>query len=115
MGSSQRDCSFPGGTTHWSSWRHSRAGGRCAGRPETWLGGAVEGNRHTMTTIEKSIDVHVPVRTAYDQWTQFESFPEFMEGVERVVQVDDTLTHWVTKIGGVAREFDARIIVQQPD
>jgi uncharacterized membrane protein len=68
-----------------------------------------------MTTIEKSIDVHVPVRTAYDQWTQFESFPEFMEGVERVVQVDDTRTHWVTKIGGVAREFDAEIIAQQPD
>jgi uncharacterized membrane protein len=68
-----------------------------------------------MTTIEKSIDVSVPVRTAYNQWTQFESFPEFMEGVERVVQVDDTRTHWVTKIGGVAREFDARIIAQQPD
>ena len=68
-----------------------------------------------MTTIEKSIDVNVPVRTAYNQWTQFESFPRFMEGVEQVVQVDDTLTHWVTRIGGVAREFDAQIIAQHPD
>jgi uncharacterized membrane protein len=68
-----------------------------------------------MTTIEKSIDVNVPVRTAYNQWTQFESFPRFMEGVEQVVQVDDTLTHWVTKIGGVSREFDAQIIAQHPD
>ena len=68
-----------------------------------------------MTTIEKSIDVNVPVRTAYNQWTQFESFPQFMEGVERVVQVDDTSTHWVTRIGGVAREFDAQIIAQHPD
>jgi len=68
-----------------------------------------------MTTIEKSIDVNVPARTAYNQWTQFESFPEFMEGVQRVVQVDDALTHWVARIGGVTREFDARIIAQHPD
>jgi uncharacterized membrane protein len=68
-----------------------------------------------MTTIEKSIDVHVPVRTAYNQWTQFESFPEFMEGVDRVIQVDDTLTRWETKIGGVFREFDAQIVAQHPD
>ncbi|AHH97977.1 SRPBCC family protein [Kutzneria albida] len=68
-----------------------------------------------MTTIEKSVDVHVPVRTAYNQWTQFESFPYFMEGVERVVQVDDTLTHWETKVGGVHREFDAQITEQHPD
>jgi uncharacterized membrane protein len=68
-----------------------------------------------MTTIEKFIDVNVPVRTAYNQWTQFESFPQFMEGVDRVVQVDDTQTHWVTSIGGVTREFDAQIIAQHPD
>jgi uncharacterized membrane protein len=55
------------------------------------------------------------VRTAYNQWTQFESFPQFMEGVERVVQVDDTRTHWVTRIGGVTREFDAQITAQHPD
>jgi uncharacterized membrane protein len=59
--------------------------------------------------------VNVPVRVAYDQWTQFETFPQFMEGVERIDQVTDTRTHWVTKIGGVEREFDADITEQHPD
>ncbi|MGZ4596091.1 MAG: SRPBCC family protein [Actinomycetes bacterium] len=68
-----------------------------------------------MSTIEQSIEVAVPVTTAYNQWTQFESFPRFMEGVERVDQVSDTLTHWVTKISGVSREFDAKITEQHPD
>ena len=68
-----------------------------------------------MSTIEKSVEVDVPVSTAYNQWTQFESFPEFMEGVERVTQVDQTHTHWTTKIGGVRREFDAEISEQHPD
>jgi uncharacterized membrane protein len=67
------------------------------------------------TTVQESIDVHVPVRTAYDQWTQFESFPKFMEGVERIEQVTPTRTHWVTKIAGVKREFDAEITEQHPD
>lgn len=68
-----------------------------------------------MSTIEQSIEVAVPVTTAYDQWTQFESFPEFMEGVDRIEQVSDTMTHWVTSIGGVKREFDAKITEQKPD
>jgi uncharacterized membrane protein len=68
-----------------------------------------------VSTIEQSIDVAVPVTTAYNQWTQFESFPEFMEGVERVDQVGDTMTHWVTNVGGVKREFDAKITEQHPD
>jgi uncharacterized membrane protein len=68
-----------------------------------------------MSTVEKSIDVDVPVSTAYNQWTQFESFPKFMEGVEEIRQVSDTRTHWVTKIGGVQREFDAEITEQHPD
>lgn len=68
-----------------------------------------------MPTVEQSIDVHVPIRTAYDQWTQFESFPQFMGGVERIVQVDDTHTRWTTSIGGVEREFDAEITEQHPD
>jgi len=68
-----------------------------------------------MTTIEKSVDVVAPVRTAYNQWTQFESFPEFMEGVERVEQLSDTRTHWVTSVAGVKREFDAEITDQRPD
>ncbi|WP_081238542.1 SRPBCC family protein [Streptomyces viridosporus] len=68
-----------------------------------------------MSQVEESIKVDVPVRTAYNQWTQFESFPEFMDGVERIEQRTDTLTHWVTRIGGVRREFDARITEQVPD
>lgn len=68
-----------------------------------------------MDTITRSIQVDVPLQTAYDQWTQFEDFPRFMGGVERITQLDDTRTHWVTKIGGVSREFDAEVLVQQPD
>jgi uncharacterized membrane protein len=68
-----------------------------------------------MSTITQSVDVEVPVTTAYNQWTQFESFPQFMSGVEEIRQLDDTHTHWVTKIGGVKREFDATITEQHPD
>jgi uncharacterized membrane protein len=68
-----------------------------------------------MSTVEKSIEVGVPVSTAYNQWTQFESFPEFMEGVDRIDQISQTMTHWVTSIGGVHREFDAEITEQNPD
>ena len=68
-----------------------------------------------MSNIEQSIEVDVPVRTAYDQWTQFEEFPQFMEGVEKIVQLSDTRTHWVTEIAGVRREFDAEITEQTPD
>ncbi|MFP5334170.1 MAG: SRPBCC family protein [Actinomycetes bacterium] len=68
-----------------------------------------------MSTIEKSVTVDVPVRTAYDQWTQFESFPQFMEGVESVTQLDDKTLHWKAEIGGVTREWDAEIVHQAPD
>ena len=68
-----------------------------------------------MANIEQSIDVEVDVRTAYNQWTQFEDFPKFMEGVEEVRQVDDTHTHWRTKIAGKEKEFDAEITEQTPD
>ncbi|SEH02837.1 Polyketide cyclase / dehydrase and lipid transport [Nonomuraea solani] len=68
-----------------------------------------------MSTIEHSEDVNVPVRVAYNQWTQFESFPEFMEGVESVKQIGDTRTQWVAEIAGVKREFDAEITEQHPD
>jgi uncharacterized membrane protein len=68
-----------------------------------------------MSVIERSIEVGVPVRTAYNQWTQFETFPEFMDGVERVEQISDTRTHWTTKIAGIQREFDAEITKQDPD
>jgi uncharacterized membrane protein len=68
-----------------------------------------------MSNVTQSVDVSVPVRTAYDQWTQFEEFPRFMEGVEEIRQLDATHTHWRTKIGGVEREFDAEITEQHPD
>ena len=68
-----------------------------------------------MASVQESVDVDVPIRVAYDQWTQFESFPQFMGGVERITQLDDTHTHWVTKIGGVEREFDAEITEQHPE
>ena len=68
-----------------------------------------------MSQVQESVDVGVPLSTAYDQWTQFESFPQFMEGVESIIQVDDTHNHWVTKIGGVTREFDTEITEQHPD
>jgi ribosome-associated toxin RatA of RatAB toxin-antitoxin module len=68
-----------------------------------------------VSSIEKEIDVNVPVRAAYNQWTQFAEFPRFMEGVERVEQVTDTMTHWVTRVAGVTREFDAQILEQEPD
>jgi len=68
-----------------------------------------------MTTIEQSIEVDVPVSTAYNQWTQFEEFPRFMDGVERVQQLDDKHLHWKTRIAGVEREFDAEITEQHPD
>lgn len=68
-----------------------------------------------MSTVEKTVTVDVPVRTAYDQWTQFESFPEFMEGVESVQQLDDKRLHWKAEIAGVTREWDAEIVDQTPD
>jgi uncharacterized membrane protein len=68
-----------------------------------------------MSSIEQSIDVNVPVRTAYNQWTQFEEFPRFMEGVEEVRQLDDTHLHWKTKVGGRTKEFEAEITEQRPD
>ena len=68
-----------------------------------------------MSRIEKSIDVNVPVHTAYNQWTQFESFPQFMEGVEEVQQLDDKRLHWRAQIGGKQKEWDAEIVEQQPD
>ncbi len=66
-----------------------------------------------MTT--ESIDVEVPLHTAYNQWTQFEEFPTFMEGVEEVRQTDERHSHWRTRIAGTEREFDTEIVDQLPD
>ncbi len=68
-----------------------------------------------MSTIEQSIQVNVPVRSAYNQWTQFEDFPQFMEGVEEVKQITDTRLRWRAEILGVEREWEAEIDEQTPD
>jgi uncharacterized membrane protein len=68
-----------------------------------------------MASVVESIDVNVPVRTAYDQWTQFEAFPKFMEGVKSVEQLDDTHIHWKAEIAGQQKDWDAEITEQRPD
>ncbi len=68
-----------------------------------------------MATVDKSIEVNVPVRTAYNQWTQFELFPRFMEGVKEVRQIDDSHLHWEVSLAGHAKEWDAEINEQIPD
>ncbi|SEG95590.1 Polyketide cyclase / dehydrase and lipid transport [Actinacidiphila yanglinensis] len=68
-----------------------------------------------MSKIEESVEVDVPVNTAYNQWTQFEEFPQFMDGVERIEQRTETLTHWTTSVHGVTREFEAEVTEQIPD
>ena len=68
-----------------------------------------------METIKESIDVNVPMSTAYNQWTQFEQFPKFMDGVESVTQIDDTHLRWVANVGGASREWGAEIVEQVPD
>ena len=68
-----------------------------------------------MSVIEKSIDVRVPVRTAYNQWTQFEDFPQFMEGIVGVAQLDDTHVRFTARVGGKEKIWEARITEQIPD
>jgi uncharacterized membrane protein len=68
-----------------------------------------------MSRIVESIDVDDPVRIAYDQWTQFEEFPRFMEGVKQVRQLDDTTLEWTAEIKGIERSWQAEITEQEPD
>lgn len=68
-----------------------------------------------MSQIIETIDVDVPVSTAYNQWTQFEEFPRFIEQVESITQKDDTHLHWKVSVGGQVREFDAEVTEQHPD
>jgi uncharacterized membrane protein len=68
-----------------------------------------------MSTIEEAVEVEVPVRVAYNQWTQFEEFPQFMEGIDTVKQLDDATLHWEASIGGVHKEWDAKITQQERD
>ncbi len=67
------------------------------------------------STIEQSIEVEVPIATAYNQWTQFEEFPRFMEGIEEIKQLDDRRLHWTAEFGGTRHEWDAEIVEQKPE
>jgi uncharacterized membrane protein len=69
----------------------------------------------TPTTVDAHIDVGVPVTAAYNQWTQFEEFPRFMEGIDEVKQLDDTLLHWAATVAGKHAEWQAKIVEQEPD
>ena len=73
------------------------------------------GVRLNMARVEKSIEIDVPVHAAYNQWTQFETFPEFMDGVKQVRQLDDTHLHWKADVAGKDEEWDAEITQQLPD
>ena len=68
-----------------------------------------------MAQVIETIDLNVPVSTAYNQWTQFETFPQFLSMVESITQLDDTTNRWVVKIGGAEREFTTKIAEQHPD
>jgi uncharacterized membrane protein len=83
-------------------------------RPGVMRRGRREGGAMT-TKVEKTVTVDVPVSTAYNQWTQFEEFPQFMGGVTQVEQLSDTRLHWVAEIAGVKRQWDATILEQRPD
>jgi uncharacterized membrane protein len=95
-------------------------GGAAATAGALKLRGLLNGGNHStngsgISTIDESIEVGVPLSTAYNQWTQFEEFPLFMEGVDDVQQRDDTRLHWVATIGGRTAEWDAKILEQHPD
>jgi uncharacterized membrane protein len=93
------------------------AAAAAASRPEVRgkVSGAMPTGGVSPRTIEASDDVNVPVSVAYNQWTQFEDFPLFMEGVEHVQQLDDTRLHWVATVGGKKAEWHAKILEQHPD
>jgi uncharacterized membrane protein len=90
-------------------------GGAAAAGAALKLRGKQSANGTGISTIDESIEVEVPVSTSYNQWTQFEEFPLFMEGVDDVQQRDDTRLHWVATIGGHTAEWDAKILEQHPD
>src|SRR5690242_11463397 len=80
-----------------------------------WTGPHSRPRETAMSRFEDTITVEVPVRVAYDQWTQFESFPTFMEGVDRVEQLDDKTLRWTADIAGRTKTWTAEITDQTPD
>jgi len=70
---------------------------------------------YTMSNVTESIDVNVPVRTAYDQWTQFEEFPKFMKNIKQIRQLDDTHLEWTAEIAGKEKVWQAEVTEQNPD
>ena len=77
---------------------------------------ATRRRRHKQpTSVDAEIEVGVPVATAYSQWTQFEEFPKFMDGVDEVTRVDDKVLHWEATVAGRHAEWDAKIVEQEPD
>ena len=90
-------------------------GGTVAAGAALKLRGKTSANGIAISAIDESIEVEVPVSTTYNQWTQFEEFPLFMEGVDDVKQQGDTRLHWVATIGGHTAEWDAKILEQHPD
>jgi uncharacterized membrane protein len=83
---------------------------------DTWIeNDKWKGNAFSMASFERSIEINVPVRTAYNQWTQFEEFQQFMDGVEEVRQLDDTRLRWKASIAGKEEEWNATITDQVPD
>lgn len=83
-------------------------------RPMGGMTGGMSGGT-SPRVVDASVEVEVPVSTAYNQWTQFEEFPRFMKGVEEVRQLDDTRLHWVSSVGGKRAEWDAKILEQHAD
>jgi uncharacterized membrane protein len=85
--------------------------------PQTrnWLSARLGGMTGGPRALSETIEVEVPVSTVYNQWTQFEDFPQFMEGVEEVKQLDDTRLHWVATVGGKRTEWNAKILEQHPE
>jgi uncharacterized membrane protein len=72
-------------------------------------------DRANLSHVEKWVEIDLPIRTVYNQYTQFEDFPKFMEGVKEVRQLNDQMLHWKVEIGGIEREFQTKITEQKPD
>jgi uncharacterized membrane protein len=110
------ECTFPASdpVAVQDSFRHAVQHSRS--RAGTQLAAPGDSNpEEDMERIEKSFDIDCPVHTVYNQWTQFQEFPRFMEGVKEARQIDDTHLHWTVSIAGKDKEFDTEIVEQVPD